>query len=324
MDPIRASLPPGAPAVETRPGLAAAVAAVLAEAQGLEAPAPAAAVVAARSEAAGRQASLAPVLANLERALGSPAVPAAVKAAIGQVLALQTPTDAPITAETLKQAVSRSGLFREARLASGEPAPMDLKAALLTLQQVLAPTTPRAANRPQRPGPPPPTPGGALSGQAPAAATLDADAEPAVLVHHLRGDVEQALARQTLHQLASLPDGPGAHWMFELPLATPQGPAVAQFAIDREDTRGADPDGPAAWQARFSLDIPPLGPVHVSLRMDGERTAVTLWAEEPGSLERLRSRGGELAGVLAGDVVFRTGSPRPSEPPPGRLVDRRS
>jgi len=326
MDPIRPGLPPGVPAVETRPGLAAAVAAVLAETQALEPPSPAAAVAVAvaRAEAAGRQAGLAPILANLEQALGSKALPPAVRAAIGQVLALQTPTEAPITAETVKQAIARSGLFLEARLARGEPAPMDLKAALLALQQALASTAPRAANRPQRPTPAPPTAGAALLGQAPAAPTLDADAEPAALVSLLRGEAEQALARQTLHQLASLPEGPGARWMFELPLATPQGPAIAQFAIDRDDPRCAGPGEPPAWQARFSLDLPPLGPVHVNLRMDGERTAVTLWAEDPEGLERLRRRGDELAGALAADVVFRPGSPRPPEPPPGRLVDHTS
>jgi flagellar hook-length control protein FliK len=322
VDPIRPSLTPGVPAVEKRPGLAAAVATVLAEA--LEPPGPAAAVAVARAEAAGQQASLAPLLANLEQALGSKALPAAVKAAIAQVLDLRTPTDAPITAETVKRAIAGSGLFLEARLAGGEPAPMDVKAALLVLQQLLAPATPRAAPRPQRTPSPPPTAGGALSGQAPAAPTLDAEAEPAAQVHQLRGEVEQALARQTLHQLASRPDSTGAHWMFELPLATPHGSAIAQFAIDRDDAGRGGPEDPPAWQARFSLDLPSLGPVHVSLRMDGERTAVTMWAEDAEGLERLRSRGGELAGALAADVVFRPGSPRPPEPPPGRLVDRSS
>lgn len=326
MDPIRASPPPGAPALETRPGLAATVGATLTEVQ-LPEPAAsvarvAAAVVAARAEAAGQQASLAPVLANLEQALGSRTLPAPVKAAIGQVLALRTPTDAPITADIIAQAVARSGLFLEARLAGGEALAMDLKAALLVLQQALAPAAPRGGNRAQRP--PPPTAGGALSGQVPAAPTLDFDAEPAVLIHQLRGEVEQALARQTLHQLASLPDGPSAHWMFELPLATPQGAAIAQFAIDRDDPSRADPSDAPNWQARFSLDVPPLGPIHVSLRMEGERTAVTLWAEDPGGLELLRSRGAELAGALVGEVIFRPGSPGRAEPAPGRLVDRTS
>jgi len=324
VDPIHSSVTPSVVAVEARPGLAAAVTTALAAARAVEPPGPEAAVALARLDAAGRQVSLAPLLANLEQALGSKALPATVKAAIRQVLALQTPTEGPLTAETVKQAITRSGLFLEARLARGEPAPVDLKAALLMLQQVLAPMAPRSANRPQRPAAAPPTSGGPLAGQAPVAPTLDPGAEPATLVPLLRGEVEQALARHTLHQLASLPDAPGAHWMFELPLATPQGPAIAQFAIDRDDPGRASPDVPPAWQARFSLDLPPLGPVHVNLRMDGERTTVTLWAEQPEGLERLRRQGDELASALAADVVFRPGSPRPPEPPPGRLVDHRS
>jgi len=323
VDPIRPSATPGVPAVEIRPGLSAALTAALAEAQALEPPAPGTGSVAvARAAAAGQQASLGPVLANLEQALSSNALPAAAKAAIAQVLALRLPTEAPITGETVRQAVADSGLFLEARLASGSAPPMDLKAALLVLQQALAPGAARTATRPQKPGPPPPTPGGALTGQAPAPPTLDAD--PETLLPQLRGEVEQALARQTLHQLASRPDGPGAHWMFELPLATPQGPAIAQFAIDRDDVARSSPEEAPAWQARFALDLPPLGPVHVNLRIDGDRTAVTMWAETPEGLERLRSRGGELAGALAAEVVFRPGSPRPPAPPPGRLVDQSS
>ncbi|MBU1378902.1 MAG: flagellar hook-length control protein FliK [Alphaproteobacteria bacterium] len=327
MDPIRARVTPGVPAVETRPGLGALAVALSDAAQALEPPGPAigpaAAVVAARAEAAGRQAALGPILANLEQALGATSLPPNVKVAIGQVLALQTPTSAPMTPEILKQAVAQSGLFLEAKLAAGDAPPMDLKAALLVLQQALGPTGQRGASRPQRPTPPP-TAGGALVGQAPAKATLSLDADPVALAHELGSEVEQALARHTLHQLASLPDGPGAHWMFELPLATPQGPAIAQFAIDRDDPQRAGEDQAPTWQARFSLDIPPLGPVHVSVRMDGEQTAVTMWAEQPEGLARLRSRGDELSGALAAEVVFRPGSPHPPAPPPGRLVDQTS
>lgn len=323
VDPIRPSATPGVPAVETRPGLTTVVNAALAQAQALQPPAPATdPVTVARAAAAGRQANLGPVLANLEQALASNALPASLRAAVAQVLALRLSTGTPITGETVRQAVAESGLFLEARLASGAAPPMDLKAALLVLQQALAPGAPRATARAQKPGAPPPTPGGALAGQPPARATSHAD--PEALMPQLRGDVEQALARQTLHQLASQPDGTGAHWMFELPLATPQGSAIAQFAIDRDDPSPSASDEGPAWQARFALDLPPLGPVHVNLRMDGERTSVTIWAETPDGLERLRGRGGELAGALAAEVVFRPGSPRVPEPPPGRLVDRTS
>ena len=281
------------------------------------------AIDSARAAAAGRQASLAPLLANLTHALTSPGLPPALRAAITQVLALRTPADGPVTAETIRQGVAQSGLFLEARIAHGQPAAPDLKAALLTLLQSLPPQAARP--RPHRPDTPPPVRGGTLAGHAPTAPTLSADADLPVIAEALRGETEQAVARQVLHQLASLPEGEAAKWLFELPLVTPQGTAIAQFEIDRDEPgRTSDPDAGPAWRARFSLDIEPLGPVHVHLSLGGERMAVNVWAEREGGLERLRAQSGDLAGVLDAEVVFRAGPPPASAPAPGRFVDQTS
>jgi len=329
MEPLRPGLPTTPPAQPATPGEAK-LTAVLAQATLPDLPAPAAsaveqAVASARTEAAGRQAALGAVFADLARALEAPTLPPALKAAIARVLAFQTPTDRPPTAETIRSAVAQSGLFLEANLAAERPAPMDLKAALLVLQQALSPDPSRP---PPRRAPatntPPPTREGALAGQPPAVARLDPEADPSELAHQLRGGVGQAVARQTLSQIASRPDGGPPHWMFELPLATPQGPAVAPFVIVAdESSRSADGAAPV-WRARFALDLPGLGPVHVNLRMAGERTAATLWAEAPETLARLRERGAELADELGGDVTFRAGAPAGTAPPPGRLLDHRS
>ena len=76
---------------------------------------------------------------------------------------------------------------------------------------------------------------------------------------------------------------------------------------------------------RFSIDVEPLGPVHVHLSPGAERASVTVWAERPDGLVRLRSLGGELARALPADVRFQGGSPRQAAPPtPGRFVDRTS
>lgn len=329
MDPLRPNAPtpiaPTATPADLRAGLVAALAQALpdipAPAQGT----PTEAVATARADAAGRQATLAPVLADLARALDAPALPPGLKAAIARVLARQLPSDPPPTAQALRAAVAHSGLFLEANLAAGREAPLDLKAALLVLQQALTPEAARPTpRRPAGPGVAPPTREGALAGQPPARATLDPEAPVSELAHRLRGEVDQVLARLTLHQLASLPDGPGARWMFELPLATPQGAAVGQFAIDQDEPRQGEPGDPAVWRTRFSLDLPQLGPVHVQLRMDGDRTAVTIWAETPEGLARLSEHGGELVAELGADVAFRPGSPTGAAAAPGRLLDRRS
>lgn len=283
------------------------------------------AVGAARAEAATRQAGLGSLLADLDMALASPALPPELRVAVRQVLSQQLPTDRPITADALRQAVAASGLFLEARIAQDAAPPLDLKGALLMLQQALVGASAKPPTRLQRPTAPPPVAGGSTAAQPPAEATLTGTEAPDDLLRHLRGDVEQALARQTLHQLASLPEGGGARWMFELPLATPQGPAVAQFAIEQDDPRASHAlDAAPGWQARFSIHLEPLGPVHVRLRLDGERTHVTFWAETPEGLDRLRGDAAGLANALGAEIAFHAGAPPQVAAPSGQLVDRTS
>jgi len=325
-------------AVET--GLMAAVDAV----QGQQAAAPAAeptppapplpnplrqAVDAARADAAGQQASAAPLFADIAEAQHAPDLAAPIKAAIGQLLMLRTSLGGPITAAIIKQAIAQSGLFLEARLLAGAPpgeaAPPDVKAALLTLQRALAATPaagPLVATHP--PATPPPVREAALSAQPPARATLSAADGAPVIVQHLQREVDQALARQVLHQLASLPDGATPAWMFELPLATPRGTGLAQFEIDRDAPEAEAGHPTEAWRVRFSIDIEPLGPVHVHLRLEGDQAAVTLWAERADGLERLRGQGGELAKALPAEVVFHPGAPRRPLPSSGQFVDQTS
>ncbi|HEX3366796.1 flagellar hook-length control protein FliK [Phenylobacterium sp.] len=428
------------------------------------------AVTVARADAAGRQAGLAPLMADLAQVEESPALPAAVRAAIGQVLNLQTPLDGPLTAQVVARAVAQSGLFLEAHLAAnpGAPVPPDVKAALLTLQQALSPQAeapappqgrpnpaaappiaqpataapssapppsgavqqaPAAASAPLPPPPdlkaavqtlqqvlaappeetaglpaplkaalaqvltPPPSgaPGvvppqtfakaaaqlaplldaylaapeeevapevraalqtlqetlnapaddrpalpprasppsppardGAITAQAAARPSLPEHADAQLIAQVLSRGVDQALARLTLHQLASLPDGPNQAWTFELPVATPQGAAIAQFQVDRDAGAGGGGEGDPGWRVRFSIDIEPLGPVHVQLAPGAERASVTVWAERPDGLVRLRSLGGELARALPADVRFQGGSPRQAAATAGRFVDQTS
>lgn len=277
--------------------------------------------------------------AGLGRALDAAAVPAPLKAAVAQALASPHPAAiAPLDSPALHAAITR---LQQAlapptppqpgqTLASdqpGAPPAVDLKAALVLLQGLVkalpgasAPTGARRAAPP-----PPPTRDGDLAAQAVVAA---ADLEPEAALERLPAEVDQTLARQTLHQLASTPDGgPSSTWVFELPLLTAQGQTVAQFAISRDGSRGGpeEEDDKPAWRARFALDVPPLGKVHVHLRMEGERSSAVLWAEQGEALERLRAGGGLLAGALGGEVVVHPGAPRPVPPAaPGQFVDQRS
>ena len=187
--------------------------------------------------------------------------------------------------------------------------------------------------------PPPPLRGGAPSAQAVAQPSIGGDATPAEAVRRLVDDADGAIARQTLLQIASLPDRADAgrvdlgqpRWQFEIPFATPQGTAVAQFEIARDGGGGkAAPVASRIWRARFSLDVEPAGPVHAMVTLSGDTTSVRMWAERPETAARLRETAGQLGQALRqaelepGDIVIGNGAPPPPATPAraGHFLDR--
>jgi hypothetical protein len=187
--------------------------------------------------------------------------------------------------------------------------------------------------------PPPPFRGALPSAQPVAAPSIAPNAPLAATAHHLLGDTDAAIARQTLLQVASLPDrvelagartDPAApRWHFEIPFATPQGTAMAQFEISR-DGGGAEVEAAKrVWRARFSLDVEPAGPVHALVSLSGERTSVRMWAERPATAAQLRAGAAQLSQALdkaelqPGDIVIRDGAPPQAAPAPaGHFLDR--
>jgi hypothetical protein len=273
---------------------------------------------AAVASAAGSQAGLAGLLADLASALQSEALPTDVQTAAAQILDAQLALDPPPTAEALRQAVGQSGLFLEAQLAAtGAPPDGDLKAALLTLIQALDPeidseVAPVATGA----GPPPPYAGAPLQGQPPAAALLAPEAALEMVAALLSRDAKGALARQVLMQAASLPkagqtsatqtsaqrSGP-ASWLFELLFAAPDGPAVAQFEIDRDGDPPKDGAPDPIWRVRFSLNFAPIGPIHARISLSGGQAHVALWAENDDTRSMLDAHQADLADALAEDEM---------------------
>jgi hypothetical protein len=186
---------------------------------------------------------------------------------------------------------------------------------------------------------PPPFRGGSPSAQPIAQPVIDPHASPDVVVHRLLGDTDAALARQTLLQIASLPidqqgtriDANVPRWNFEIPFATPQGTAVAQFEISRDEA-GVEAEAQSrVWRARFSLDIEPAGPVHALVSLAGERTSVRMWAERSATAAQLRAGTTQLSQALReadltpGDIVVGEGSaPVASSLRQGHFLDRAS
>ena len=429
------------------------------------------AVSAAAQSAATRQASQAPLFANLGAVAASRALPPKLQQAVMQVLAQQTSLDPGLTGGDVKKAVEKSGLFLEASLASGVALPpagvRDLKAALIVLRQTLlsslgvsdnpAASSPAGAAAapvakplvlPEPPGtpaadaaaplhaaspptlaplapeidvheillpqarvpvaddapeqgnpvrivldetlvnagpraatvgaalnllqealqeipraanaslatvtlkdgrlddvtvhtttPPPPFRGALPSAQPVASPSIAPDAPLPTTAHHLLGDTDAAIARQTLLQVASLPDrvdtaagrpDPATpRWNFEIPFVTLQGTAMAQFEISRDGGGSELEAAKRVWRARFSLDVEPAGPVHALVSLSDDKTSVRMWAERPATAAQLRAGAGQLSQALSraelqpGDIVIRDGTPpQPVPAPAGYFLDR--
>ncbi|MDR3467958.1 MAG: flagellar hook-length control protein FliK [Xanthobacteraceae bacterium] len=245
--------------------------------------------------------------------------------------------------QVLEAAVLLAGEDAAALMPGGStPAQIDAATAAPThLPEAEAPpTAPGGAAGPAvgAAGVPPPYRGAAPSAQAVASPSIAAGASSHEIVQHLVADTDGAIARQTLLQIASLPgqgdagaaDRATARWNFEIPFATPQGTAVAQFEISGDgggQTAGA---GQRVWRARFSLNVEPTGPVHAIVSLVGGTTSVRMWAERPQTAAQLRISAPELGAALRqadlepGDIVIGDGAPPlPAKAAAaGRFLDR--
>ena len=189
--------------------------------------------------------------------------------------------------------------------------------------------------------PPPPINGALPSAQPVAPATLAAHLPVEATLQHLLDDTDGAIARQTLLQIASLPgqadasasrvDASTPRWNFEIPFATPQGTAMAQFEISRDGGGREAGAAKATWRARFSLNVEPAGPVHALVSLNGDRTSVRMWAERPATASQLRAGVSQLTQALSraelkpGDIVIRDGAPsQPAAALAGHFLDRAS
>jgi len=305
-------------------------------------------IAAAVQAAASRQGGLGPLLADLEQAVKTEALPQPIAAVAARLLDARLPLE-DLGPVGLRQALARSGLFLESSLAASllpgatPPAGLDMKAVLLVLQQMLkawAQSEPRVASTAAAApasAPPPPYRGAPPSAQPSAPASLPAYAPSGAVAQRLLAETDAALARQTLLQVASLPetDTAGSHavsraaqWAFEIPFAAGQGSAIAQFEVTRDGHAAAEAS--FTWRVRFSVNIEPMGPVHALIALAGERAAVTLWAEREASAAQLRADGGLLADALRAaaleprDIQFRVGAPAAPPPAAGRFLDRAS
>lgn len=187
--------------------------------------------------------------------------------------------------------------------------------------------------------PPPPFRGALPTAQPVALPSIAPGASLATSAHQLLENTDAAIARQTLLQVASLPDRldlPTAQidntqprWNFEIPFLTPQGTAMAQFEISRDGAGAEVEAAKRVWRARFSLDVEPAGPVHALVALVGDKTSVRMWAERPATAAQLRAGAAQLGQALSlaelkpGEIVIRDGTPPQPQPArAGHFLDR--
>lgn len=291
-------------------------------------------LAAARLSAAVKQDGMAVLMANVLRAAASGTLPQSLQAAVQQLADLHLSTDKAPDAAALKAALEKSGLFTESELAKGNT-PADLKTALgqlYTAAQAQRGGTAQTQQPAAGPNVAPPVPGAPPAAQSPAASSLPKEATAELVSKLLAEGSEAALARQALLQMASLPDTakPGeVRYVFDLPLMTPQGAAVAQLIVQRDapEQTGSETPEPV-WRVGLAVDVEPLGPVRAQIALGGSHAWVRMTADRMTSLDKLQKESGWLASALTeqaleADIGFPSGTAAQQSALP-RLVDRQS
>lgn len=132
-----------------------------------------------------------------------------------------------------------------------------------------------------------------------------ADALVSILLKQVKG----ALARTTLHQLASQPrqaDNPVQAPLllsFEIPFLHHQQIQVIQFRIEEEkhsSEESEDKDFQKRWTVQMGFDIEGLGPLLCQINLVGVSASVSFWAEWENTLEHTRSHFEFLQNTLTG------------------------
>lgn len=319
-------------------------------------------------EALPRQQAQAPAVRAVQVALQRPvALPPPLRVALEQFAAQVPQARSLLSAEGLRDAIERSGIFLEKHLAQGASRlpGVDWKAALLRLRAALGQGTrdPAGATPAPNRGNPTPATGGprvvvapalpagntaalpppaaavtpqsaAVSPPAPAPAVTVASvgtgvpsspvtqlapplrqvdaaaqppvrdvalpADPAKIVQHLARQVEGALSRVQLNQLASINNEPGAarlSWLLELPVQHPQGEVeVLPVRIERDSRRGSDGQISPVWSMNLVFDLGRGGVLRARVVLRDDKVYTTFNADDDqarrqidNNLEHLRS-----------------------------------
>jgi len=146
---------------------------------------------------------------------------------------------------------------------------------------------------PNNSAPAPPQRGAAVHAQPVAAADLPMIANIGSQINHLRKQLEGALSRIQLHQLASLPaatDSTDRAWVLELPVRYNDDTQLMHISIDTDES-GSNNNGSmqSTWTANLAFDLPDLGAVHARISLHGEQLSTIFWAPSATTAARFQS-----------------------------------
>ena len=134
--------------------------------------------------------------------------------------------------------------------------------------------------------------------------------------------IEAALARIQLHQLAALPrEGERGllEWLLEVPIRRGDDIdlwSMRIFAEHRQQQHEVRQQVPN-WSVQLAFDLPGLGPIQAQVQLAGEQVSTRFWAEQQDTLPLLREHMHELrqalseAGLDVGELECQPG-PRPA------------
>lgn len=288
-----------------------------------------------------RQGGMGAALARIEALLATQPdhapLPPQVAAAARQLLHSLPTREALATPAGLRAALTNSGILLEAKLLAGgagaDAAVVgDFKANLLRLAEALRMLPAVAGSAPAL------SPQTALQNAAPllpplrrvhpaAQAPIAIDPPSAGLLDAYLGDLEAevnaALARLQLHQLAALPstEDPRQLWLLELPVRDRGATDVWQLRIEEEPQR-KDPEAGCGWRVEMAVELPDLGALTAIVALRSGRVSISFWAEQAATaalfnahLQLLEERL-DAAGISAARLSCRPGKA------PGSVIDQ--
>lgn len=246
-----------------------------------------------------RQGGMGATLARVEALLAAQQdladLPPPVFAAARQLLQSLPTRETLATPEGVRAALSNSGILLEAKLLAGgaeadATVAGDFKANLLRLAEALrmlpVTTGGPAAFSPQTPPQtaapllPPlrrihPAAQAPIAIDPPSAGLLDA------YLGDLETEVNAALARLQLHQLAALPstEDPRQLWLLELPVRDQSATDVWQLRIEEEPQR-KNPGAGGGWRVEMAVELADLGALTAVVALRAGRVSISFWAEQ--------------------------------------------